>query len=488
MWLQNALAQITKKSKIKWIELKDLPLIEIGEYCLNDEQIVKVILALKQSNLENPHPLVTALKKHSNPIILDSFAWNLCEQWLQIGASSKDKWTLIAVGLLGTDTSVVKLADLIPIWRKEGYYQRAVLGLQCLQAIGTDTALMRINQIAQTRSLKALRAKAQACMESIAKKRGLTPEQLEDRIIPTCGLDAQGSRIFDYGSRQFQLILGQDMKPTVRDEEGKLKANLPKPKASDDAELVSRAIAEWKWLKKQLSDVIKVQIKRLERAMIDGRAWQTEEFKSLLVEHPVMGNLVRSLIWVGYDKSEQLMASFRVTEDRTYADIHDEGLDLTDIATVGILHPAQLSEELRAAWGELMSDYEIMAPFRQLSRTIFTLESDEYQAYEITRFQNISIPYVTLASILEGTGWIRGTTYCKPWVRATVTAVLEATNSFSAVYRDDRVELKRCFFIRGIYPQVKLNDENAMRLDQVDAVVMSEVLRNLGAVASKGEN
>jgi hypothetical protein len=40
----------------------------------------------------------------------------------------------------------------------------------------------------------------------------------------------------------------------------------------------------------------------------------------------------------------------------------------------------------------------------------------------------------------------------------------------------------------GTFPQIKPQYENAMQLGYVDAVVMSEVLRNLGAVACKGNS
>jgi hypothetical protein len=372
-WLHTALAQSPKSYKLQWIESNNLPPIRIKQYCLNNHQVTQLLFALKQSSFDRPHAFVTALKRHCNPAVLDTFVWDLCDRWLQIGAEAKDKWALIAVGLLGTDTSVLKLARLIPAWRAGGYHQRAVLGLQCLRSIGTDTALMQINQIAQNRKLKVLQAKAKECMEAIAKNRGLTPEQLEDRIVPDCGLDAQGCRVFDYGSQQFNLVFADQMKPMVRDSEGKLRLNLPKPKANDDAELASSAMQAWNLLKKQLPEVIKTQSKRLERAMIEGRTWQRQKFESLLVRHPLMGNLVRSLIWAGYDNSGQLLVTFRVTEDQTCADADDESLDLAGVTHMGIVHPAQLSENLRATWGEVMSDYEIMAPFRQLSRTVFSL-------------------------------------------------------------------------------------------------------------------
>jgi len=44
-------------------------------------------------------------------------------------------------------------------------------------------------------------------------------------------------------------------------------------------------------------------------------------FRSLLVEHPLLIQLVRRLVWGVYG-SKGLQQSFRVAEDLTYADAH----------------------------------------------------------------------------------------------------------------------------------------------------------------------
>ena len=52
------------------------------------------------------------------------------------------------------------LAPLIRAWPGEGQHARAVLGLECLRAIGSETALMQIHGIAQRVPFKGLKAKA----------------------------------------------------------------------------------------------------------------------------------------------------------------------------------------------------------------------------------------------------------------------------------------------------------------------------------------
>ena len=49
---------------------------------------------------------------------------------------------------------------MVRAWPGESQHQRAVLGLECLRAIGTDVALMQLNGIAQKLSFKGLKARA----------------------------------------------------------------------------------------------------------------------------------------------------------------------------------------------------------------------------------------------------------------------------------------------------------------------------------------
>jgi len=209
-WLHTAVADAIGQKNVKqptWIDQTDLPAVVVGKYCLNSDQATALLLALQQSQLQSPHLLVSELKVMGDRSSLNNFAWQLFECWLSEGAPSKQKWAMIAVGLFGDDTSALKLVPLIRVWPGESQHSRAVLGLQCLRAIGSDMALMQINGIAQKLKFEGLKQQAKRCMEDIAKDRGLSQAQLEDRIIPACDLDKRGSRVFDFGSRQFQFVL-----------------------------------------------------------------------------------------------------------------------------------------------------------------------------------------------------------------------------------------------------------------------------------------
>jgi hypothetical protein len=479
-----------------WVEVTGLPPVLIGDLRLNDEQVGALLTALRRSDLEKPHPLIPALKAHADARSLDAFAWALCEAWLYDGAPSKQKWALMAVGLLGGDASAFKLAPLVRAWPGESQHQRAVLGLECLRAIGTDTALMQINGIAQKVPFRALKLRAQECIEAIAEARGMTRAELEDRIVPDCGLDERGTRVFDFGARHFTFALGPDLKPMVRDEAGAVRKDLPKPGSKDDADKSAQALEEWKLLKKQVREVAKVQAVRLEQAMVTGRRWTTGEFEALLVRHPLMTHLVRLLVWGGYDKGGGLVASFRVTEDATYAGPEDDDVLLDGLASVGIAHPLQLTEDDLATWGQVLADYELIPPFPQLGRPVYTLEAGEAEALELTRFRGRRVPAAAFVGTLERLQWQRGAPedagivheHAKPFLGAGVTAVIEYEGvpvGYMEGWEPQSVE--KAFFVEGLYhPALYQRRGPALRLGEVDPVVMSETLADLEAVAARG--
>jgi len=499
-WLHAALSAVkapAPSQRTTWIAADDLPSVAVDGRRLADAQVTALLDALAQSTLEAPHPLVLTLKAHADHESIDLFARRLCEAWLIEGAPPRADWALKAVGLLGGDASALKLTPLVRAWPGENYHQRAELGLECLRAIGSDGALMAIGGIAQKLKFKGLQAKARAAMEDIARARGLTRAQLEDRVVPDCDLDERGSRTFDLGGRRFTFTLGAGLTPLLRDERGAPRPALPKPTAKDDPALVARAAEDWKLLKKEVAEVAKIQAVRLEQAMVTGRRWTPTEFETLLARHPLMTHLARLLIWGRYDGGA-LTATFRLTEDSGYADSKDEPFALDDKGTIGVVHPLRLSADERSAWGEILSDYETVPPFPQLSRPLYYLEPDEAAAQELARYKDVKIAPQTLVYTLERLDWVRGTPrdgsifdeHSKPFESAGVTAVLTYRDGVPVGYIDDWDDqtLDACVFARGItgpsgfrrYQQLDMVPPR-----EVDSVVISEVLGDLTVVAAK---
>ena len=333
-------------------------------------------------------------------------------------------------------------------------------------------------------------------MEAIAAELNLSREQLEDRVVPDCGLDEHGSHIFDFGPRQFRLGLGAGLEPFFTDSSGYRIPDLPKANRQDDPAKAKEAIAAWKLMKKQLAEVTRVQTRRLEQALITQRRWSATEFRQLFLRHPFLVNLAPSLVWGAYDTDSMLLLTFRVAEDRSLADQHDSPADLPSDAAVGIVHPMQLVPETLAAWSQLLADYKILPPFPQLGRPIMRLEACEAAADSITRYAEACIPATALVGGFAQLGWRRSIPadaggydhHAKDFPSAGVHAVVEHETIYigTPLAEADPSPLAECYFRAGAYDRCDpyTRDENKIRLSEIDPLLLSEVLNDLRTVAS----
>lgn len=501
-WLRQEMAALgpTKRRALPaWAGPGSLPPLVAGEHRLGDEQLAAVLNALSATAVGTSHPLLTSLRQHADRQACDEFAWKLFQLWMEDGAPAKEKWAMGVIGHLGGDACVLRLTPLVRQWPGESQHPRAVFGLECLRAIGSDAALMQLAGCAQKLKFKGLKGKAEQFVNEIAEQRGMTRAELEDRVIPDCGLDERGRREFDFGPRSFSFVLGGDLKPMVRDANGKLRGDLPAASGKDDAVLAEQARADWKLLKKQIKEVATIQAGRLEQAMVTGRRWSVDDFNTLLVRHPLMTHLVQSLVWGAFDSQGKRLAGFRVTEERDFADVQDNACLLDGAAMVGVLHPLELSEVERAAWGEVLSDYEIVSPFPQFGRAVYALEGDEAQQDDLRRFHQLQLVAPTLVFTLEKLGWLRGVAmdggcfdeHSKQFPAAAVTAVIGYLGTVGMGYIDpnELLTIASVQFVKGLRPPSGYgwDKQSVLKLGEVPPVVMSEVLADLHLLKSKAK-
>ena len=353
-----------------------------------------------------PYPGVALVQAACTPASLAEFAWDLYEAWAGAGAPSKDGWAFRTLGLLGNDETARRLIPRINDWAgAPGTRGRAESALDLLAAIGTDVALMLLNTQATKGRHKRVQLRAAAMISAVADARGLTLDELGDRLAPTLGLDEQEAAVFDFGPRRFTLSFDESLKPVVRDARGQRLKDLPKPLKSDDAALAGPAADRFKQLKKDVRSIASLEITRLERAMRNRRRWPLPEFRRFFLAHPLMRHLATRLAWATYGGGV-LAQPFRVAEDWTLADAADEALVLPEDAQVGILHVLELDAPAKAQLGQLFGDYEILQPFRQLQRETYALTPQEKQQPAVKRFENRDVATGAVIG-LDQKGWQR---------------------------------------------------------------------------------
>jgi hypothetical protein len=390
-----------------WAEPSLLPRILLADrsMALGDEAVRHLCTMLAISKPGDVYAGVPLVRDLCDPGSLAEFAWSLFSQWQSVGAPPREAWPLQALRWLGDDETVRRLSPVIRAWPGEGGHAKALIGLDILAEIGSDLSLMHLHGIAQKAKFKGLKDRATEKVAEVAAGLGLTADQLADRLVPDLGLDANGSLTLDYGPRRFVVGFDEQLKPYVADETGTRRKDLPKPGARDDEKLAPAAYQRFSGLKKDVRTIATDQIRRLEAAMVTQRRWPASEFRDYFVRHPLLWHIVRRLLWTStVDGGES--TPFRVAEDRTYADVADDGYDLPGEAVIGLAHPLNLGGQA-AVWSGVFADYEILQPFPQLARTVYELTDTERLAADLTRFAGLTVPTTTVLG-LERRGWRRG--------------------------------------------------------------------------------
>ncbi|UQZ89865.1 hypothetical protein C4J81_11840 [Deltaproteobacteria bacterium Smac51] len=456
-------------------------------------------------NAEGWYAGLEVVKSLCTKLSLANFAWDIFMAWQNAGTPSKDKWAFLSLGFFGDDETARRLTPCIREWPGMSAHARAVTGLEVLAAIGTDVALMQLNGIAQKVKFKGLQDKAREMIQRIADDMGLSTEQLEDRLAPDFGLDEQGAMILDYGPRQFTIGFDEALKPYVREQGGKRLNNLPRPAKTDDPDLSAAASELFKNLKKDVRTVAAQQIMRLEMAMCRRRHWNREHFETFLVRHPLIRHLTQRLVWAFYPMEPdakghvsnfggQAENFFRVSEDGSFTDAEDNPFELPDNSNLrlGIPHIMEMTPEALEGFGQLFADYELIQPFVQLGREVYSLNEDEKDSKKLSRWRDIELSTGRVFG-LRHRGWRMGTPQDGGWVGWMHKSVdeenhvrLHMAEGFSVGYTEMTEPQKIEFLEIGRMNQWE-DIKEPLPLSAVDPMVISELIREMEMLTKKAD-
>lgn len=365
-----------------------------------------VTMLLLTEKPEEPYAGLARVEGALDPDSLAEFAWALYladrpdRRWASPGVQ-------YAVINWGNDRTAGRLVEQVIGWTKAFVWDRGgTSALRLFARLGTDSALRHLHRLAtKARDAKRIRLTAQRMLEQAAERRGLTLEQLTDRLVPDLGLDADGTLVLDYGPRRFIVGFDEQLKPYVTDKSGKRRKTLPKPGVRDDEMLASAAYRRFTDLKKEVKEIAADRLRLLEQAMVTGREWTAEEFSTIFVDHPLLWHIARRLVWAATAGGRT--ETFRVAEDRTLADVADETFTLPADAKVTLPHPLTLGEEAVRAWSQVFDDYQILQPFPQLARPVLTLTAAESAQGRLERFEGRTVHFGRILDLTRR-GWELG--------------------------------------------------------------------------------
>jgi hypothetical protein len=349
-----------------------------------------------QPLVEPADPETAALIASCDRSSLAEFGRALLDEWLTAEMPVSEAWVLLAQVHVGDDSTMDKIAPLVRSWPARSRWARAIDGFAVLATVGTDAALRHLLAIEAGMSGGATNERATVYLTQAVAVRGLSVTQLADRLAITHGLEA--GITLDYGPRAFTVVTDDHLTAYAVGADGRRLARPPKPGAKDtDPEAYQRFLR----LKKDLRVTAGAQIARLEREMLAHRLRPAHDLPEILLPHPILGPIVRRLLWGEYDAEKRLVRALRIAEDGSFADVHDTTAVPGGDAPLGIVHPAELGTGL-PEWATILADYEILQPFPQVHRPAVALTEAQRAATSLPGFGPVATDAV--AGLLRR-GW-----------------------------------------------------------------------------------
>ncbi len=405
----TSLTKGNKVAKIAWLFTDPFTAVHKNDGTEVDEKTMKAILLIYASEGSTTRTEISEkLTADIKPVELENFTGEVFARWIQKGAEAKQKWVLYLYAIYGGLQAVTSIQHYIKDWSEHSRGAIASVAVNALAMNGSSSALMAVDNMARKFKNRQVRGAANSALEESASALGITREELADRIVPDLGFDENLCRVFDYGTRQFNVYLTPDLTLEIFEGEKKLK-NLPKAGAKDDPEKAEIASKAFKDMKKEMKNAIQSQKQRLEYVLLCPRTWTADGWKDLFIRKPIMHCFAIGLIWGVYEDNK-LIQTFRYTEEGTLNTVDEDEYTLPENAVIGLVHPIELDEDMISQWQEQLSDYEITQPFPQLSRPVYRLTDEEKKCNVDTlqRFTGNEIANMTLLSRMTKYGWNKG--------------------------------------------------------------------------------
>ncbi|KES09391.1 hypothetical protein SASC598O02_014510 [Snodgrassella alvi SCGC AB-598-O02] len=251
----------------------------------------------------------------------------------------------------------------------------------------------------------SIQKKARYLVENIAKRSGWTIDELADRTISTAGLDDNGLLILDYGERTFTASLDEQFKWQLTNAEGEKIKALPEAGKNENPELVKEVKKQFSNNKKELNQLLTMQISRFYEAMCVQHQWRVEDWQQYLQSHPIMGRFIQRLVWLELDSNGQIVNSFRPTEDGNLITNQDEEISIDQHHFITVAHSVLLTSEDIAQWQAHLKDYKVISWFDQFSHPL--PDMNKFENNIINDRYGWSMDSFTLRDILTELGYER---------------------------------------------------------------------------------
>jgi hypothetical protein len=260
------------------------------------------------------------------------------------------------------ETSLKKLPGMGPRLPK-----LANAAVWSLCRLGGEHALGQLARLKTRVTFRTTLQQIEKALDEAAARLGVTKADLEELGVPAYGFDENGIRREEFDGATVELKLeGRDVVTTWTNEKGKVVKSPPAGVKEKHAE----ELKELKLAAQDAEKMLTAQRDRIDALMGIPKTWKLEDFRPRYLEHPIVGQIARRLIWV-VDGTPALFIDGQPTG------VNGKPVKLSKDATVALWHPAERKIDDIVAWRRRLEELGITQPFKQAHREVYLLTDAE---------------------------------------------------------------------------------------------------------------
>lgn len=243
-------------------------------------------------------------------------------------------------------------------------------------------------------------------IDALASAQGLTRDQLLERAVEDHGLGPDGTSRRPLAGSWLAVIQAGPRTATVSYEgpDGKPRKSLPPAIKEASADALTVAGADLKALRATIGN----ERARLDALLATGRSWPAAQWRQLYLDHPVTGQLTRTLIWQLSTSSTGTGITGFPTGDSAL--VTSAGIEVPipadDSAEVRLWHPVHATADEVRAWRQLLVDRQLVQPVRQAFREVYVLTPAEAETRDYSnRFAGHIFRQEQARALMKGRSW-----------------------------------------------------------------------------------
>jgi hypothetical protein len=212
----------------------------------------------------------------------------------------------------------------------------------------------------------------EATLSELAGRLGMGEGELEEIALPTFGLSQDGERRLPVGDGVAVIRVAgtRDVRLTWALSNGKEVASIPKAFKETAPEVVAAA----RGLKKEIESALAGQCARIERLYLSERRIAFDLWRRRYLEHPLVADLARRLIW-RFESSGEHVAG--LARNGAIEDVSGRPIEPSPDLTVTLWHPLHAAASHVLDWRRRLAAVGLAQPFKQAHREIYVITDAE---------------------------------------------------------------------------------------------------------------